>query len=34
MTITENARVRARKTHDADENYKRLMEMYSAICRN
>lgn len=32
MTITENARVRARKTHDADENYKRLMEMYSAIC--
>ena len=30
-TITENARVRARKTHDADENYKRLMEMYGVI---
>ena len=34
MTITENARVRARKTHDANENYKRLMEMYSVICRD
>lgn len=34
MTITENARVRARKTHDADENYKRLMEMYCTISRN
>ena len=33
MTITENARMRARKTHDADENYKRLMEMYSEISR-
>ena len=31
MTITENARVRARKTHDADENFKRLMEMYNVI---
>ena len=31
MTITENARKRARKTHDADENYRRLMEMYSEI---
>ena len=29
--ITENARVRAHKTHDADENYKRLMEIYSCI---
>ena len=31
MEITENASVRARKTHNADENYKRLMEIYSAI---
>ena len=31
MTITENARMRARKTHNADENYKRLMEMYNEI---
>ncbi len=31
--ITENARVRAHKTHDANENYKRLMEIYSCICR-
>lgn len=30
-TITENAKVRARKTHDADENYKRLKEMYRTI---
>ena len=29
--ITENARVRARKTHDADENYKRLLEIYKTI---
>lgn len=33
-TITENARIRARKTHNGDENYKRLMEIYSAIGKN
>lgn len=33
MAITENARKRARKTHDANENYKRLMEMYKDISR-
>lgn len=32
-TITENARIRARKTHSGDENYKRLMEIYSAISK-
>lgn len=34
MSITEGARVRARKTHDGDENYKRLVEIYDAICHN
>ena len=34
MTITENARKRARKTHDADENYKRLVEIYQTISEN
>ena len=29
--ITENARVRARKTHDADENYKTLIDIYHQI---
>ena len=29
--ITKNARVRARKTHDADQNYKKLMEIYCSI---
>lgn len=33
MTITENARVRARKTHDADENYRRLLEIYHQIAK-
>ena len=33
MTITENARVRARKTHDADENYRVLMRMYQEISK-
>ena len=33
-TMTENARKRARKTHDADENYKRLMEIYRTINEN
>lgn len=31
MTITENARIRARKTHNADENYQKLLEIYSCI---
>ena len=31
MTITENARIRARMTHNGDENYKRLMEIYENI---
>ena len=30
-TITENARVRARKTHNGDENYKKLVEIYQTI---
>ena len=30
-TITENARVRARKTHDADENYRTLIDIYKTI---
>ena len=33
MKITENARKRAAKTHNADENYKRLLEMYLAISK-
>ena len=31
--ITAGAKVRARKTHNADENYGALMEMYRDICR-
>ena len=30
-TITENARVRAAKTHNADENYRVLMEIYKEM---
>lgn len=30
-TITENARVRARKTHDGDENYRTLLDIYQQI---
>ena len=30
-TITENARIRARKTHDADENYRTLIDIYKTI---
>lgn len=33
-TITQNAKVRACKTHDADENYHRLLEIYDCICKN
>jgi len=29
--ITDNARVRARKTHDANENYRALMGIYNEI---
>ncbi|MBR3602316.1 MAG: glycosyltransferase family 4 protein [Lachnospiraceae bacterium] len=31
--MTNEARVRARKTHDADENYRALMGMYREICQ-
>ena len=31
MTITRNARVRARKTHDGDENYRTLLRIYGEI---
>lgn len=31
--ITAGAKVRARKTHNADENYGALMKMYRDICR-
>lgn len=31
MTITKNARKRAKKTHDGDENFKRLLEIYQKI---
>lgn len=31
--ITTGARARARKTHDADENYRALMEMYQEIAK-
>ena len=34
MTITENARIRARKTHDADENYRALMGIYNEISKD
>lgn len=30
-TITQNAKVRARQTHNADENYRRLLEIYQKI---
>ena len=30
-TITQNAKVRARQTHNADENYGRLLEIYTVI---
>lgn len=33
-TITENARVRARKTHDADANYRTLIDIYNQINTN
>lgn len=33
-TITENARIRARKTHNADENYKKLIEIYQTVSKN
>ncbi len=31
MRITKNARERAKKTHDGDENFKRLLEIYQKI---
>ena len=31
--ITKNAAVRARKTHNGDENYKRLLEIYQEIVK-
>ena len=31
--MTSGARVRARNTHDADENYRALMGMYREICK-
>lgn len=31
--ITESARVRARKTHNADENYRALMDIYNDISK-
>ena len=33
-TITQNAKVRARQTHNADENYRRLLEIYEKIDEN
>jgi len=30
-TITQNAKVRARQTHNADANYRRLLEIYEKI---
>ena len=33
-TITENARIRARKTHDGENNYRVLLEIYRDIYQN
>jgi len=33
MAITENARIRAGKNHDGDENYRKLIEIYKTIRR-
>ena len=30
-TITEHAKVRARQTHNGEENYKRLLEIYEKV---
>lgn len=30
--MCENARKRARRTHNADDNYKRLIEIYQSLC--
>lgn len=32
-TITESARARARKAHNGEENYRRLLEIYREICK-
>ena len=31
--MTSDAKVRARKTHNADENYRALLGMYREICQ-